>query len=116
MKTVKIVEVAPGLKVESLEIPNSVASIAQCAFQSCRSLKSLVIPASVTSIGDWVFNYCPALTSIEFKAPTGWKRTTSPVDWKNKTGGEAFNFSATDFAQNATSIKTTYGSSCWYKD
>ena len=105
-----------GLKVESLEIPNSVTSIAQCAFQSCRSLKSLVIPASVTSIGDWAFNYCDALTSIEFKAPTGWKRVESVEDWKKKTGGVAFNFSATDFDQNATSLKTTYGSSCWYKD
>ncbi len=104
-----------GLKVESLEIPNSVTSIAQCAFQSCRSLKSLVIPASVTSIGDWAFNYCSALTSIEFKAPTGWKRVETVEDWKKKTGGETFNFSATDFAQNATSLKTTYGSSCWYK-
>lgn len=104
-----------GIGVESLELPNSVTSIGSQAFQSCSSLKSLVIPASVTSIGHYVFDYCSALTSVEFKAPSGWKRTTNPMYWENRTGGDAFDFSATDFAQNATSIKTTYASSYWYK-
>ena len=105
-----------GTEMESLEIPNSVTSIADNAFQSCHSLKSLVIPASVTSLGGWMFGYCSALTSIEFKAPTGWKRVESVEDWKKKTGGVAFNFSATDFAQNATTLKETYDSNYWYKD
>ena len=104
-----------GIGVESLELPASVTSIGSQAFQSCGSLKSLVIPASVTSIGNYVFNYCNALTSVEFKAPSGWKRTTNPMNWENRTGGEAFDFSTNDFNQNATSIKTTYNSSYWYK-
>ncbi|MBR5095632.1 MAG: leucine-rich repeat domain-containing protein [Treponema sp.] len=104
-----------GIKVESLALPASVTSIGRQAFQSCGSLKSLVIPASVTSIGQYVFDNCSALTSVEFKAPSGWKRTTNPTNWENRTGGEAFDFSATEFAQNATSIKTTYSSNYWYK-
>ena len=104
-----------GIGVESLELPNSVTSIGSEAFQSCGSLKSLVIPASVTSIGQYAFNYCSALNSVEVKAPSGWKRTTNQVYWEKRTGGEAFDFSTNEFAQNATSIKTTYNSNYWYK-
>ncbi len=104
-----------GIGVESLALPASVTSIGSQAFQSCSSLKSLVIPASVTSIGCCVFNYCSALTSVEFKAPSGWKRTTDSNYWGWRTNGDDYSFSATDFAQNATSIKTTYNSSYWYK-
>ena len=104
-----------GIGVESLELPNSVTSIGSHAFDSCSRLKSLVIPASVTSIGNYAFDRCSALTSVEFKAPSGWKRTMNPVYWEKRTGGEAFDFSETEFDQNATSIKTTYNSSYWYK-
>lgn len=123
--------------IASAELPDSVTEIEDYAFNNCQSLtcvklssklakignyafyatvmSSLVIPASVTSIGQNVFNNCSALTSVEVKAPSGWKRTTSPMNWGNRTGGEAFDFSTNDFTQNATSIKTTYNSSYWYK-
>lgn len=104
-----------GIGVESLELPNSVTSIGSQAFGSCGSLKSLVIPASVTSIGNYAFDSCRALTSVEFKAPSGWKRTADLNYWEWRTNGDDYSFSATDFAQNATSIKTTYNSSYWYK-
>ena len=123
--------------ITSLELPDSVTEIEDYAFNNCQSLtcvklssklakignyafyatvmSSLVIPASVTSIGWYAFNNCSALTSVEFKAPSGWKRTTNQGYWKNKTGGESFDFSTNDFNQNATSIKNTYNSNCWYK-
>ena len=104
-----------GIGVESLALPASVTSIGSQAFRSCGSLKSLVIPASVTSIGNYAFDSCSALTSVELKAPSGWKRTTDSNYWGWRTNGDDFNFSASDFTQNATSIKTTYNSSYWYK-
>ncbi len=112
-----------GIGVESLALPASVTSIGSQAFQSCGSLKSLVIPASVTSIGCYAFNYCSAaLTSVEFKAPSGWKRTTNPINWKNKTGGESVNEDdLSNPTQNATKLKLSgndndkWGAFYWYK-
>ena len=49
----------------SIEIPNSVTRIGACAFQSCSLLRSVVIGNSVTRIGDSAFAYCSSLTSIE---------------------------------------------------
>ena len=125
-----------NLRIASLELPDSVTVIEEYAFNNCSlnnltlssnltkignyafygtNVESVVIPASVNTMGQYVFLSCGSLTSVRFEAPSGWKRTTSSVDWENRTGGEAFDFSATDFAQNATSIKTTYNSSYWYK-
>ena len=52
-------------KLTSIEIPNSVTSIGDGAFQSCESLTGIEIPNSVTRIGDGAFKYCSNLTSIE---------------------------------------------------
>lgn len=111
-----------GIGVESLELPNSVTSIGCQAFQSCSRLKSLVIPASVTSIGWYAFNYCSALTSVEFKTPSGWKRTTNPMYWENRTGGESVDGGdLSNTTQNATKLKSSgsdndkWGEFYWYK-
>ena len=49
----------------SIEIPNSVTSIGDYAFQNCSGLTGeLVIPNSVTSIGNKAFFYCSSLTSV----------------------------------------------------
>lgn len=43
-------------------IPNTVTSIGDKAFQSCKGLTSITIPSSVTSIGSNAFNSCSGLT------------------------------------------------------
>ncbi len=47
-------------------ISDSVTSIGDYAFTSCRSLTSITIPDSVTSIGDGAFQSCSSLTSVTF--------------------------------------------------
>ena len=49
---------------QSSVIPNSVTSIGNSAFSSCRELTSLTIPSSVTSIGEFAFYDCTGLTSV----------------------------------------------------
>ena len=48
----------------TIEIPNSVTSIGEEAFEGCTGLTSITIPNSVTSIGDGAFRDCTGLTSI----------------------------------------------------
>ena len=63
------VEVIPdgicsGMRIESINIPNTVTSIGSGAFSECRGLTSVTIPNSVTSIGGGAFYYCSGLTFI----------------------------------------------------
>ena len=52
----------------SITIPNSVTSIGNNAFQKCTGLTSMTIPASVTSIGNYAFDACTGLTEIKVDA------------------------------------------------
>ena len=55
-----------GLDIEAIEIPASVETIEEGAFQDCANLKSIEIPASVKSIGDYAFKDCTSLENVTF--------------------------------------------------
>ena len=54
----------PGGFSGAYTIPDSVTSIDNRAFYSCKSLTSVTIPNSVTIIGERAFSYCTSLTSV----------------------------------------------------
>ena len=49
---------------QNTNIPHSVTSIGERAFDCCKSLTSIIIPNSVASIGDYALRYCSSLTAI----------------------------------------------------
>lgn len=51
-------------ELESVSLPNTIASIGERAFAYCKSLTSVVIPNSVTNIGKNAFKGCNNLTEI----------------------------------------------------
>ena len=53
-----------GEEIKDLTIPNSVTSIGDYAFYSCKGLTSVAIGNSVTSIGNIAFCNCSGLTSV----------------------------------------------------
>ena len=64
-KTQTVIMKYPGEKKgTSYEIPDSVTSIGNGAFEFCRSLTNITIPNSVTSIGNGAFEFCRSLTNI----------------------------------------------------
>ena len=50
--------------LSSITIPNSVTGIGDSAFEECSAIQSITIPDGVTSIGERAFYNCSALTSI----------------------------------------------------
>ena len=63
-----------------ITIPESVKSIGDCAFLSCKSLNSIHLPESVNSIGDSAFSGCKSLISIHLPESV------------NSIGNEAFSY------------------------
>ena len=55
-------------ELTNFDIPQSVTSIADDAFQGCTMLESVSFPASVTTIDDYAFSGCTALESVSIPA------------------------------------------------
>ncbi|GHV09041.1 hypothetical protein FACS1894217_12490 [Clostridia bacterium] len=50
--------------VTSVDIPNSVTIIGECAFRHFTSLETVILPDSVTAIGEYAFEECKSLRTI----------------------------------------------------
>ena len=60
----KLITYPAGKPNDTYEIPNSVTSVGDRAFNNCKSLKNITIPNSVTTIGDYEFLYCESLAGV----------------------------------------------------
>lgn len=60
--------VAVPRTLTSVDIPDCVTKIGDCAFSSCGLLKTVTIPDSVQSIGELAFHHCTNLTSVVIPA------------------------------------------------
>ena len=68
-----------------IDIPNSVTSIGSAAFINCSSLTYIDIPNSVTSIGETAFYYCSSLSKIINYATTPQSIDGSSFTYVDKT-------------------------------
>ena len=66
------VEHVPGFlccemkNLSNIQLPKSLASIGESAFESCSKLTSVVIPDNVTSIDAFAFGWCDSLRKVTF--------------------------------------------------
>ena len=67
-KNVETLLACPGSK-SFIDIPSSVTTIGDWAFDGCSALTLVSMP-EVTTIGDWAFSDCSALTSVEMPSVT----------------------------------------------
>lgn len=65
--------------LESINIPSSVKSIGRFAFSECKSLKIIKIPASVAEMDEYVFDTCSNLTDIYCEAE--YRPETWNINW-----------------------------------
>ncbi len=67
-----VLKKAPGAISGHYDIPDSVISISEAAFENCDSLTGITIPCSVTSIGWFAFLSCDNLTSVTIPESVSW--------------------------------------------
>ncbi len=53
-----------GSSIESLDLGNSLQTIAPFAFYECKSLGKIMLPASLSEIGECAFGFCPMLNEV----------------------------------------------------
>ena len=85
--------------MDSIYLPDSVSSIGQQAFHTCRNLTSVVLPAALKNLGNMVFRYCNNLQSITMQ------------EGLEEIGNSVFNYDAKLVSVNIPDSVTKMGSS-----
>ena len=92
----------------SVQIPNSVTRIDNSAFRNCLSLTSVVIPNSVTKIGYAAFHSCSSLTSIEIP--------NSVTSIANEAFTSCSNLTSVSIGNGIQEFGSSFGASSIWKD
>ena len=75
------------LAISKVNIPDSVTSIGDEAFENCSGLSSVTIGNGVTSIGDMAFAFCTSLAHIYYKGTEEqWNAITKDMNWNHSMG------------------------------
>ena len=72
-----------------MEIPNSVTSIGEYAFDGCSGMLTVTLPNSLTNIGNWAFYRCNSLKEVysHIKEP---KKITVDIVFESTTGATLY--------------------------
>ena len=92
-----------GINPNSVQIPGTVTSIGEKAFEGCDALTAITIPNSVTRIGDRAF-HCSGLTSVTIP--------NSVTDLGYGVFDCCFHLSHADLPDNMTSIPAYFFNGC----
>jgi hypothetical protein len=95
-------------RTEEVELPSTLTSIAETAFQKCSTLRKINIPDNIVSIGAWAFNLCTSLSDLVVS-----------TDSKLKTiGSNAFNgctsLADKDLFVNCHNLTSILGANTFY--
>ena len=79
-----------GEEITELEIPASVTSIKECAFEGCEGLTSVTVPSSVTSIKGEAFSNCTGIKKLIIEDGTETLTLSSNITMRHDTNGLFF--------------------------
>ncbi len=69
-------------RIKSVILPEGIVTIGDYAFYECSALTSITLPTTLTTIGQWSFQECYSLTSITFGNTTAqWNTISKPWNW-----------------------------------
>ena len=109
-----------NLAVSDLELPDSLVSIGQNAFEGCSTITEIVIPKSVRAIGEYAFSGCTSLVSVTVYG--GLEElgldifSGSPIEYKEYSGAYYLGSAENPYACLVSAVSTSITSCEIHKD
>ena len=109
-----------NLAVSDLELPDSLVSIGQNAFEGCSAITEIVIPKSVRAIGEYAFSGCTSLVSVTVYG--GLEElgldifSGSPIEYKEYSGAYYLGSAENPYACLVSAVSTSITSCEIHKD